>query len=269
MVVLEKSLVTALNAKSTGSGDITVVLSHGYGVDQSIWENILPDLAQRCRVVVFDWNFLAVLAKSTDHGNSCYSTYEAFSDDLVALMDEMDLKNVVFVGHSMAGMIGCIAAVKRPDLFRRLVPLGASPRYLNSEGYKGGFEMQDVDNLLSAIETDFHSWAQSFARLAVGGSDPGPAEKFGQCLQRMRPDVALELAKVVFWSDLRDVLDDVEVPCTIITGANDIVVPMPVSHYMQTRIRGGASLEVLDFDGHFPQLTACRSLLDALDRILS
>jgi pimeloyl-ACP methyl ester carboxylesterase len=43
-------------------------------------------------------------------------------------MDELELKGAVYVGHSMAGMIGCIASVGRPDLFSHLVLVGASPR---------------------------------------------------------------------------------------------------------------------------------------------
>jgi pimeloyl-ACP methyl ester carboxylesterase len=43
-------------------------------------------------------------------------------------MEEMKLHGAVYVGHSMAGMVGCIASIKRPDLFTHLVLVGASPR---------------------------------------------------------------------------------------------------------------------------------------------
>jgi pimeloyl-ACP methyl ester carboxylesterase len=55
-------------------------------------------------------------------------TFEGFADELVALMEEMGVSGAVYVGHSMAGMIGCIASINRPGLFTHLVLVGASPR---------------------------------------------------------------------------------------------------------------------------------------------
>ncbi|MQM06164.1 hypothetical protein Taro_038989 [Colocasia esculenta] len=168
----------------------------------------------------------------------------------------------------MAGMVGCIAAVRRPELFRRLVLLGASPRYLNVEGYEGGFAMPELESVFTNIESRFTSWAGGFARLVVGEGYPAAAEKFARSVLRMRPEVALAVAKAVFLSDLRKVLDRVQVPCAVISGANDPVVPVSVAHDMRSKIKGEvAPLEILDFDGHFPQLVACRLLVDALDRI--
>ncbi|CAA7403058.1 unnamed protein product [Spirodela intermedia] len=260
MVVAKKCLADALNARTLGSGEITLVLSHGYGADQTIWEEILPDLAERCRVVLFNWDFSGGTAAT-----SGVSIYWAFSTTLIDLMDEMALRSVVFVGHSMAGMIGCIAAAERPDLFRRLVLLGASPRYLNSDGYEGGFEMSEVQGMFTTMEYDFHSWARTFAGVVVGAAAaPAAAERFGESLRRMSPGVALALAKEVFLSDLRAVLSAVNVPCTVINGTRDAVVPMAAAEYVQRKLGGEASLVALDFDGHFPQLTAHHILLHTL-----
>lgn len=84
------------------------------------------------QVLLFDWDFSsstasAAAAEEEDREHSCY-TFSRFADELVALMDEMKLHGAVYVGHSMAGMVGCIASIKRPDLFTHLVLVGASPR---------------------------------------------------------------------------------------------------------------------------------------------
>ena len=95
-----------------------------------MWEYIVPELAKKFRVVVFDWNFQGAVYRHGTRENSKQDfVFEAFSDDLISLIDSMALKNVFFVGHSMSGVIGCLAAVKRHDLFRRLLLLCASPRY--------------------------------------------------------------------------------------------------------------------------------------------
>ncbi|XP_077225231.1 strigolactone esterase D14-like [Tasmannia lanceolata] len=142
------------------------------------------------------------------------------------------------------------------------------PRYLNSEDYEGGLDRSVVEDILSNIESNFQTWCLSFSAVAMGVNDPLSIDKFGKSLQKMRPDIALLVGKNIFLGDHRDVLEKVEVPCTIIQTTNDVVVPISVSHYMKSKIKGKTSIEIIEADGHFPQLTAHQLLIDALDRVL-
>lgn len=267
--MLEQGLSSALNARIFGSGDQTVILAHGYGGDQSVWDKIVPHLAQRYQVVVFDWNFSGAIKDPNLFDPVKYSSYEAFASDLITLVDEMSLTSPVFIGHSMSGMVGCIASTKRPQLFKRLVLLGASPRYLNSDDYEGGFGNSDIEQIFSNIESHFHKWASTFAPLVIDANDPISVNKFENCIKRMKPEVALSMAKTVFLSDERETLENVLTPCTIIQTTNDIVVPFSVTEYMKKMIKGKSTVEIIDTDGHFPQLTAHLQLLEVLDRVLS
>ncbi|KAF8034399.1 hypothetical protein BT93_C0637 [Corymbia citriodora subsp. variegata] len=267
--MLEKGLSTPMNAKLAGSGAETVVLAHGFGGDQTMWDKILPVLSQHFRVLVFDWGFSGAVKEQEGLFDPVkHSSYDAFACDLIALLDELGLASTVFVGHSMSGMIGCVASVKRPDLFKRLILLAASPRYLNTDDYEGGFGTEQIDQILSSIESDYYGWASDFASLGVGPRDPLSAEMFAKCLRRMRPEVALPLARTVFLSDHREVLGRVTAPCTIIQTTNDVVVPNLVAHYMHDKIQGKSTVEMIEADGHFPQLTAHLQLLDVLGGIL-
>ncbi|GAB2300397.1 hypothetical protein Dimus_034439 [Dionaea muscipula] len=303
MVVFEKrSLSASMNVKIIGTAEEVVVLGHGYGGDHTIWDKIVPSLAEKYRVVVFDWKFSGA---ARTHGKELqeqedqeeeeeeeeafdpikYSTYDAFAADLVDLMDEMELasSSPVFVGHSMSGMIGCIASIKRPHLFKKLILIGASPRYLNSEeeDYVGGMEREEVDKLLADIETDFHKWASAFAPAAVGGgrNDDINVEKFEKSLKSMGAEAALSLAKTIFLGDWRHILKEVTTPCTIIQTTHDIVVPNSVGYYMlhnmlQLQLIGNGKsklvhLENIQTHGHFPQLTAPHQLLHVLARALA
>lgn len=260
-----------MNAKIIGSGDEVVVLAHGYGGDQSLWEKVVPCLAQDYKVVVFDWSFSGT-ARNSQIGSFDpikYESLEAFADDLVGLMEAMGIKSCVFVGHSMSAIIGCFASIKRPHLFNKLILIGASPRYLNSEDYEGGFELSDIEQLLSTIEANFQPWASAFAPLAVGGNDQNAIEKFEKSLKRMKPEIALAIAKLIFLGDYRHVLELVDTPCTIICTTNDIVVPSSVPFYMQKKmIKIKSRVEIIDVDGHFPHLTALDQFLDVLARVL-
>lgn len=123
---------TALNARTIGCDDDespTLVLAHGFGTSQDIWEKVVPLLAQHYRIVLFDWPFSGAIKDRRLYEAHKYESFEPFADDLIALMDDLDLKSpATFVGHSMSAMIGCIASVKRPNLFTKLILLCASPR---------------------------------------------------------------------------------------------------------------------------------------------
>ena len=58
--------------------------------------------------------------------------------------DELELRDVVFVGHSVSSMIGALAAIAEPERFAKLVMVGPSPRYIDDGGYRGGFSAEDI-----------------------------------------------------------------------------------------------------------------------------
>ncbi|CAL5360610.1 unnamed protein product [Camellia sinensis] len=268
MVMVETGLSKSMNARTIGSGDETVVLAHGYGGDQSMWDKIVPYLARQYRVVVFDWSFSGAVNDPNLFDPVKYSTFDAFSDDLISLLEEMNLKSSVFVGHSMSGMIGCIASIKRPELFKRLILVAASPRYINLKDYEGGFESSDVEQLLSSIESNFHQWASSFASRVVDPNDPTTVDKFKNSLQRMSPEAALSTAKLIFHSDQRDMLEKVTIPCTIIQTTHDLAVPISIGYFMQKKIKAKSTVEIIDTNGHFPQLTAHLQFLEVMGGVL-
>ncbi|XP_027173851.1 strigolactone esterase D14-like [Coffea eugenioides] len=268
-MVTPKSMSTAMNARLIGSGKETIILAHGYGGDHSVWDKVVPSLAQLHQVLVFDWSFSGAVKDLNLFDAVKYSSYDAFADDIIALVEEMNLKSSVFVGHSMSGMIGCIASVKRPDLFSRLVLVASSPRFINSEDYEGGFEISHVEQIFASIESNYDQWATRFASIVVDNNDPPSVEKIAGTLKRMGYKTALPLAKTVFLSDHRAILEKVTAPCTIIHTARDLAVPDSVPIFMQNKIKGPSTIEIIaTTDGHVPQLTAHKLFLDVLDKVL-
>ncbi|KAL5228860.1 hypothetical protein ABZP36_017125 [Zizania latifolia] len=264
-----------LNARIVGCGERTLVLAHGYGGSQAIWDKVLPHLTQTNKVLLFDWDFSGGGGGGADDAaeddEEQRYTFARFADELVALMDEMEVSRAVYVGHSMSGMVGCIASVKRPDLFTHLVLVGASPRYINSEDYEGGFDQPDIDELLASISSDFHSWAKGFVPLIVGAADyPSAAVEplVARSFFAMDPRVAHALANMIFLGDQREVLDCVAVPCTLVHASHDFAAPPCVGRYMQRHIAAAATMVTIDSVGHFPQLVAPDELLRILDLVL-
>lgn len=120
-------LLDAHNVRVIGNGSQVLVLGHGFGSDQSVWQFMLPYFVNDYKVVLFDL-MGAGSTKSQNFSFARYATLHAYADDLLMILDEMEIESCVFVGHSMSGMIACIASIERPQVFQKLVLLSASPR---------------------------------------------------------------------------------------------------------------------------------------------
>nr|ABR17129.1 unknown [Picea sitchensis] len=265
---VESGLLGVLNVKVIGSGDRILVLAHGFGADQSVWQYILPYLVVHYKVIVFDMVFSGnVDPKHFDIDR--YTSLYSYAADLIAILDELKVEKCLFVGHSVSGMVGCLASIKRPELFERLILLCASPRYLNDESYHGGFERGQVDILYCAMKSDYAEWVSGFAPLAVGVDAPSVVQEFSRTMMNMKPEIAVAVASTIFESDMRSILCDVMTPVSIIQTARDIVVPMTVPYHMQGILGGKTnSVDILDVDGHLPHLTSPGLLLQAFKQIL-
>lgn len=272
-----KDLVESLNVRVIGSGLHTVVLAHGFGCTQSLWDYVLPSLVNggdtAYKVILFDWPG-ASTTNLHDFDSSLFSKfYHAFAQTLLALLKQLQVNSCTYVGHSMSAMIGCIAAVSQPSLFNKLILVGASPRYLNERDYYGGFEQVDLDELYDAMAADFEGWAARFARLVVGVEDAGDAiERFTVTLSGMRPDVAISMAKVIFESDFRGIVEEVKgktMEVSVLQTRKDIAVPLVVSDYMKHHLGSEGSVDVLPTDGHLPQFSAPNLFTAALLRRLN
>lgn len=122
-----KGPLEALNVRVMGSGERAVVLSHGFGGDQSQWAKILPSLVSDFKVILFDMAFAATVNPSHFDFDR-YTSLSAYALDLLEISEELEIRKCMYVGHSVSGMIGCIASMEKPHLFEKLVLLAASPR---------------------------------------------------------------------------------------------------------------------------------------------
>ncbi|KAL5708522.1 hypothetical protein ACHQM5_019311 [Ranunculus cassubicifolius] len=260
-------LVESLNAKVYGNGSETLVLAHGYGLDQSVWHYVLPDLMRHFKVVVYNLAFSGKVGSHV-YDPKKYSSYYGYAEDLQNLLDELHLDKVIFIGHSMAAMIGCIAATQRPDVFKHLILICGSPRYINEKDYNGGFETSDVEGVFAAIQHDYNGWCQNFAPVVIGANDPKAIEEYKDTLASMEPVIALDVARTIFLGDYRNILHEVKVPCTIIQSEKDFEVPLSVVDYMKGKLGDHTRVEIMETEGHTPMLTDHAMLLKVLKKVL-
>ncbi|KAE8057063.1 hypothetical protein FH972_013784 [Carpinus fangiana] len=165
------TLLEALNVRVEGSGQKVLVLAHGFGTDQSVWQRILSSFTPYYRVILYD--LVCAGSVNPDYFDfRRYTTLDAYVDDLLAILDTLGVDRCAYVGHSVSAMIGILASIRRPELFTRLVLVGASPRFLNDEDYHGGFERGEIETVLCAMEANYEAWVRGYAPLVVGADVP-------------------------------------------------------------------------------------------------
>ncbi len=248
----------------TGPEDRPVVmLAHGFGCDQNMWRLIAPQLAEDFRVVLFD-HVGAGRSDLSAWQPERYGTLDGYADDVLRICRELELQQVVFVGHSVSAMIGVLAAIREPDRFGKLVLVGPSPRYVDAAGYRGGFSQADIDELLESLDSNYLGWSAAMAPVIMGNPErPELAEELAASFCRTDPAIARVFARTTFLSDNRTDLAKVTVPTLILQCARDAIAPTEVGAFVHDQIPG-STLVTLPATGHCPQLSAPDATLAAI-----
>jgi sigma-B regulation protein RsbQ len=108
----------------------TIVFAHGSGCDQSMWRLVAPAFAEDHQLVLFD-HVGAGGSDLTARQPERYASLDGYADDILQICTQLDLHDVVLVGHSVSAMIGAHAATREPSRFDSLVLVGPSPRYID------------------------------------------------------------------------------------------------------------------------------------------
>jgi sigma-B regulation protein RsbQ len=249
------NILQKYNVNTIGSGNTTIVFAHGFGSDQSAWRHQIEAFQSQYRIVLFDY---LGCGKSDVSGYNplYYNSLARYAEDVLAIYAALDLKDTIYVGHSVSAMIGLLASKKAPSRFRDLIFVSASPRYLNDEDYKGGFEPSDLKTLYAAMAENYLSWANGFAPRAMGHAEqPELGREFARTLSGMRPDIAQSIARVIFEADLRADLASLQHPSLILQSTHDVIVPPSVGHYLAAHCPA-SRLVMLNAEGHLPHFSS-------------
>jgi sigma-B regulation protein RsbQ len=244
-----------------------MVFAHGFGCDQHMWRFVAPAFEDGFRTVLFDY----VGAGASDLGAydpDRYATLDGYARDVVEICEALDLRDAVFVGHSVSSMIGVLASLAAPARIGALVLIGPSPRYVDDDGYVGGFSAADIDELLASLDSNYLGWSSAMAPVIIANPDrPELGAELTASFCRTDPDIQTRFARATFLSDNRADLARVRVPTLVLQCSEDVIAPDTVGAFVAERIPG-SRLVRLEATGHCPNLSAPDETIAAIRSFL-
>ena len=243
------------NVQLKGQGKQPLMFAHGFGCDQNMWRFIAPGFEDRFQVVLFD---------HVGCGKSDISAYQidrhgtlaGYARDVVEIAEAHDLRDIVFVGHSVSSMIGVLAAKLAPERFAHLILLVPSACYIDAPpGYQGGFSRADLEGLLDLMEKNYVGWASFLAPVIMKNNDqPELQKELATSFCAADPTIARRFAAVTFLSDHRHDLTGVTHPSLIVQCSDDAIAPASAIEFVHRQLPR-STLRTLQASGHCPHMT--------------
>lgn len=253
--------------KIFGKGTQPMLFLHGYGCNQEMWRFITPSFSEDYKIILMD---LVGCGRSDNsyYDFEKYQNLNAYSYDLIEVCDSYNLRDVIFVGHSVSSMIGVLAANERPDLFSKLILIGPSPRYINDANYYGGFEHEQINELLDFMDSNYLGWSNFITPIIIGNPEsPELTKELNDSFCSNDPKIAKHFGRVVFMSDNRDDLAKVVIPTLVIQTEVDSIAPIEVGTYVANTIPN-ATLKIIKAVGHNPHMTHPNETITAIKDFL-
>lgn len=256
------------NVKVSGHGSQPMLFAHGFGCDQTMWRFLTPAFEDDYRIVLFDY----VGSGKSDLSAwdpARYSSLEGYAQDVLDICAALDLRDVIFVGHSVSSMVGVLAANRAPERFSRLVMVGPSPRYINDTGYVGGFERADIEGLLELMDKNYIGWANFLAPVVMKNDErPELSKELHDSFCSTDPKMTRRFAETTFFADNRDDLPNVRVPSLILQCSEDAIAPVDVGNYLHRTIPQ-STFRMMKATGHCPHISHPAETIEAIKTYLA
>jgi pimeloyl-ACP methyl ester carboxylesterase len=212
-----------------GSGDYTIILVHGLASNAGFWRYNIPELSKNYRVIAVD---LPGYGKS-QKGDYPY-TLSFYADEIKKLIEELKLKNVVYVGHSMGGQIGLILSMKYPNLLDKLVlasPAGfekferGEGDWLRSVITMKGIKSTTEEGIRRNLSNNFYNFGDKWEWMVEERVRMRKATDFDEFAYTV-----VRCVNAMLDEPTSDKLSAIKVPTLIIYGKYDGLIPNPYLH---------------------------------------
>jgi pimeloyl-ACP methyl ester carboxylesterase len=267
MPYLTTSDGTALFVRDWGSGD-PVVFVHGWGLCSDMWEYQMPDLVDRgLRCIAYDRRGCG----RSDQPGDGYD-FDTLADDLAAVIDDRDLRDVTLVSHSMgSGEVARYLTRHGAERVARVALISPTLPYLKrDETNPDGVDPAAFEQIVAALRADRPGYLAALGPAALGQGLPGVSLSdalvqwaLGLFLASS-PKASIDTVRTHTETDMRDDMASFTMPTLIVHGDQDALVPIEVSARRAAPMIADSELVVYENASHWPFVTHRERLNDEL-----
>jgi len=230
--------------KETFGAGPDLVLLHGWGMNSTIWQPVLPSLAKNCRVTCIDL---------PGHGRS--PEMEWPPDQVIDLLLDVAPSRAYWMGWSLGGMLAAMVAAKYPERVTGLITVSASPRFTQTNDWPSAMPEDQLLSFVQELEQDPSTVLKRFIALQFLG-----AYVDKQTIRRLQHEVGSQPASIralqqgfelLRLLDLREVFAGVQSPMLGLFGEHDRLVPARVARAIKT-LNPSMQTHVFAQAGHAP-----------------
>jgi len=238
---------TQIYFKDWGSGQ-PVVFSHGWPLSADAWDDQMIFLASH--------GYRCIAHDRRGHGRSSQpwngNDMDTYADDLAELVDALDLREAIHVGHSTGGgEVTRYIGRHGSSRVAKAVLVGAiTPLMLKTPANPGGLPMEVFDGIRAGVQGDRSQFFKDLSGPFYGANRPGATVSQGLrdsfWLQGMQAGIraVYECIKVFSETDLTEDLTKIDVPTLIMHGDDDQIVPIADSALLAVKLVRKATLKV-------------------------
>lgn len=238
---------TMLYYKDWGAGQ-PVVFSHGWPLNADAWDDQL--------FFVVSHGYRGIAHDRRGHGRSEQPSegndMDTYADDLASLIETLDLREVVLVGHSTGGgeVTRYIGRHGTSRLSKAVLVDAISPLMLKTAANPGGLPIETFDALRASLLKDRSQFYKDLSSPFYGANRPGSSvsqgiqDMFWLWSMQVGIKAAFECIKVFSETDLNEDLKRFDVPTLIIHGDDDQIVPIGDSALLSSKLVRNATLKI-------------------------
>lgn len=216
-----------------GDGDKTLLFVHGLSSNLDSWKKNIKDLRSDFRTISID---LPGYGKSS-RSKTDYSLAE-YAGMLIDVVDQLNLKNVILVGHSMGGQIAMHSVIENPDAFEKLIliaPAGIETfteqeATIMKTSYTPAMVVNTSDEqVLANYKMNFYSFPEDAQQMVDDRVAMKSASDFPDYAETVVNNIHAMLEEPVI-----DKISSIEMPVLMIFGKNDMLIPNKYFHPSQS-----------------------------------